>query len=642
MTLKTTFPYQPILLIIAAAACFAGVLQHEFVNLDDNVLIYQNPLIRNTYWNNLSEVFKAQFGTFDYKPIVYLSWIVEYKLFGLDPAVYHFNNLLLHILNSLLVFGLIRKIIQKLDYKEHANQVALFAALIWSLHPLRVESFAWAAEREDVLSGFFYFLGIHAWLKFSEQRRFVWLLAFGVSFVLAYLSKATAITLPVVALLSDYLCGGLSAKFDYKKLKWVLPIGLGVVLALLGLNTAGLSSWVVGDETAMHPENIANLPLFVQMLLLLSYRFVFYLGHFLAPIGLSVVYSRQVLVQQMGSMIYLMPIITAALLWLYWRYAFRDKFVFWAGAVFIVAMAPAWIIPSYGTNFVTDRYTYLGSIGLSALLPYLLLVQWPKIASVAQYILIGIVAIFALLAYNRLSVWQNSYTLFNDALTKYPKLPLALNNRGLYYLDNNNLDSAFLDFNEAVKLNPSFTTALYNRGKMLFDQKRFDEALKDFNQVLAVDSSYQLGYISRATVYAATGNDSLAFIDYNRAIAMDRYSPDAYKNMGKLYVRRNDYKNAIDSYTKYLNFSPNDPEVLYLRGMVYEMNDQMKESLSDLNKAININPNNGYYYSARSKTHYIMGNIQPAWNDAKTANAKGVPVRQEYLQILLSEGAKGN
>ncbi len=201
-------------LIVAAVTFFVFLpsLQNEFLNWDDNKLITDNYHIRSLDLNTVKWAF-TNVGLTTWHPLVFISFAVDHAIWGLDSWGFHLTNNILHSLNALLVFMLVYWLVNiagRGNEEEGRNELALVTgvvtALLFGLHPMRVESVAWVTERKDVLYAFFYLLGILAYLGYasSERRRIRFYVVSVIFFVMSLMSKPMAVTLPAVLLILDY------------------------------------------------------------------------------------------------------------------------------------------------------------------------------------------------------------------------------------------------------------------------------------------------------------------------------------------------------------------------------------------------------------------------------------------------------
>ena len=364
-----------LLLILAVITfiTFSPILQNEFLDFDDVKFIVDNPLVLGHIEGSpYVAAFEEQFRFPYYKPLVYVTWILEYQLFGLNPKVFHLTNLLIHIINVLLVFVILRTFLKRTTNSfEHLEIVAAFGALMFAIHPLKVESVAWAVERKDVLFSLFYLLGIVAYVRYLNKPNLKWMLWVAVAYLLSCLSKSHGITLVGILFLLDYLW---KRPWDKKIIleKWPVFAVSILVLFLLGFIAGPTADYISSSHVAYavdasliyDPPNLANLPAIYKSFLQMNYRFWLFLTHLLLPIKMALVYPGYKLMAGVGMLIHIFPLLSVGLLFgVYRLYKSHPTLVF--GLLFFaMSIAPVLVLQGSGTNFLSDRYTYISSLGL--------------------------------------------------------------------------------------------------------------------------------------------------------------------------------------------------------------------------------------------------------------------------------------
>lgn len=222
--------FLPIALVITFIV-LSPCLQNKFTNLDDTQYVVENSVIKELNVENLKTIFSEQFVG-NYQPITMLSYMVEYKLWGLNPFGYHLMNLLFHLLGTLFVFLIIKKL-------SGNDLIAFITSLLFGIHPLHVESVAWIAERKDVLYGFYFLWALYLYILHTKQeKQFSKYFLFSlILFVLALLSKAQAVVLPVGFFAVDFL---MKRKFTKKIILEKIPFFvLAVAFGLLAIKVQG-------------------------------------------------------------------------------------------------------------------------------------------------------------------------------------------------------------------------------------------------------------------------------------------------------------------------------------------------------------------------------------------------------------------
>ncbi|MBN3032605.1 MAG: tetratricopeptide repeat protein [Candidatus Saganbacteria bacterium] len=429
----------------AAVAALVGlvylpVLSYEFVSWDDATIIANNQQIRSLAPANLAAIFGSfHFGL--YHPLVTFSHALEYRFFGLNPLVYHLDNLLLHLINS----GLVLPLALALGWRLPA---AAGLALLFGLHPAHVESVAWAMERKDMLYAAFYLAALLSYIKYLKAGGRRWLAASFFLFFASLLSKAAAVSFPFVLLALDYYFKG---KADRTAWRAKLPF---FCLAALGGALALLARQFTGGLTHDPPFSAYNV-------VIGAYRLLFYFlprivfPWFDPPLYPGVSFSQKAF-SGLPPLYWLAPLLLCALVYLFCRLT-RERRALFGGLFFLLTLLPSCFLISVGP--AADRFTYLPALGvffwLAALLP------WNRLTG-ALFVLL-IIALLPL-TLRQEAVWRNSLTLWDSVVRRYPAAAEAWNMRGLAHAENLRLKEALADFDRALRLKPDFAIARANRG----------------------------------------------------------------------------------------------------------------------------------------------------------------------------------
>jgi len=477
--------------VAVTLAAFLPALGNGFTNWDDNVVITGNEQVAAWSFGNTGRIFTSfHYGL--YHPLVTLSFAAEHRLFGFSPYHFHLDNLLIHAANTLLVFALILMIGGDLV-------AAVVTALLFGIHPTRVESVAWAMERKDVLYAFFFFASLLLYLRTNGNRRLnpdvptsskagipkhyiVYCnrdVAVSISsFVCSLLAKAAAITLPFVLLLLDLVR---RRGIDRANLRGKVPYFL--LAAIFGV-VAVLARIFSGELTRDPPFGAANI--FIG-----SYRLIFYyLARIVWPWGDYALYPGNSFAAKnfisLPWFYLLAPVLLILLGLLFHRLFRRDRQVMFCGAFFLVTLLPALGLISVGP--FADRFTYVPAVGIFYLFG-LAVARLARRRSVAwRGALWGILLLLtiALLSATRqqCGVWRDGVSLWNRACQKYPRSIEALTMRGFAYAEQGDFERSVADLGKAIRLAPRRADVYNNRGIIYGRRGETAKALWDFDQAL--------------------------------------------------------------------------------------------------------------------------------------------------------------
>ena len=430
---------------------YLGALKSGFVNWDDNSLVYSNPNIRSLDPAFIKWAF-THVVIASWYPLTLISFAMDYALWGLDPTGYHLTNNLLHALNTALVFFFVLKLFFHLasERKEApgpggsgnlfrgAVACAMVTALLFGLHPLRVESVAWVAERKDVLYAFFYLLSLIAYCSYrglgfmpgAQRQRLFYLLSL-VFFASSLMSKAMAVSLPLVLVIIDlYIYKVRSSGAAFKLLELIkdkIPFFLlSIIFSIFTLFTHGESGTLVSLEV--------HSPL--ARLLLTFREYIFYMVKTVIPAGLAPFYplpsSIQVFTFEYIGSILIFSAVTALSVY----FIKKKSWLAAAWAYYVVTLLPVTGLFSIGAHAGADRYTYLPSLGL-LILPGLIAgavfmrpgIRNIKLLAVAAAVVVLVVS--GALTQRQIGIWKDSVTLWSYEIDIYPeRVPVAYINLG--------------------------------------------------------------------------------------------------------------------------------------------------------------------------------------------------------------------
>jgi Tfp pilus assembly protein PilF len=547
-----------VFLILATAVVFWQLFTHDFVSIDDNVYVTDNPQVQSGV---TAESIKWAFTTFYaefWHPLTWLSLMIDAQIYGSRPGGYHLTNLLLHILNTLLLYFFLRK-------ATGERWQSAFVAALFALHPLHVESVAWIAQRKDLLSTFFWLLALWSYSHFVEQpnlSRYGCALVF---FILGLMSKPMLITLPFTLLLLDYwpFC-----RFQYKGswrsfardvwpyIREKLPffaIAASAVIVTYSAQKYG------GGLNSLNPyslfDRIANA--------LISYGV--YIWKMIWPQNLAFFYPfpDNLPVWQVIATALALGFSTALALKLKNN---RPYFIFgWLW--YLGTLVPVIGLVKIGDFAMADRYTYVPLIGLFIITSWGaldLLRKWRNKTLVLTLAVLTVLASFAAVTRAQLKYWSNSITLYEHAIQVTRNNFLAHYALGDILAGKGKFDEAIYHFAEAVQSRPDKATLQNTLGRTLASQGMFDEALPHLMAALQIkkhfaEAHYNIGITLAAKHRYAEAVDHLSTA-LNLHLKLNQSKHFSDKNgLSEYFERGNVYENAqkideaIDQYTRALS-----------------------------------------------------------------------------------------
>jgi hypothetical protein len=419
---------------------FRPFLHVQFLSLDDPQYITQNPLLRSLSWQGVRRIWESfYFG--QYQPLVHLSYLLERHLFGSDPFVYRFTNILLHVVNVGFVYVWISRL-------TRSRLTGVLTALLFGLHPLRAESVVWLSARKDVLFGFFYFLGMIRYLAYVRGGRKKDYVFSGIFFLLSLLSKpALAVTWPLAVVLVD----GYEGRWRSRG-AWLEKIPF----FLLSLVFVFVIFWAARSFPLIVLPGHSGVAFRVACSCSAA---LFYMGKMLCPVRLSAVYAWPLGGQMEAAAVLL------AVLMLSFAYAVRRlspqarKNICFGAGIFLAGILPALHLSAAGqTMFAADRYTYIASVGLSYLAALGLAWLFSSRRRFFPVCLLtaAMISGLGILTWQRTAVWKNDGVLWSDVLEKCPLFVDAYLNRGDYLEGLKDDDGALRDYAAGMALASRF------------------------------------------------------------------------------------------------------------------------------------------------------------------------------------------
>ncbi len=501
-----------IFLIVVSCAAFGRIAGNNFVNFDDSEYITGNNNIKSGFnLENIKWAFTAVVVG-NWHPLTLISHILDWQLFGANASGHHLISLCLHIGAVIFLFLFLNKTTNNL-------WPSAFAAVLFALHPLRVESVAWAAERKDVLSMFFGMACIYAYAFYAVNSKLSRYLLCLILFVLALMSKPMLVTVPFVLMLLDYWPlkrwqkaidepgKGFNStdRLIWEKVPFVLLAIVSSIITLWAQNKGGALASV---ERLHFPERGTNA--------IISY--VAYLGQIFWPVNLAVFYPY-------GHSFLLWPVLVSFLILIgitiIVLYAIRRMpFLFVGWFWYLGTLVPVIGLIQVGTQSMADRYTYLPSIGIAIMLAWGLL-SCIKSDNIRKKILlpaaIAVLAILTVLTWQQCGYWKNSVELFNHALQVTKNNYLAHNSRGITYGETGQTQLAIDDFNKAIDLNHVYFKAYNNRGFAYAKLGQYQRAVENYNEAIRLKPDYAKAYTNRAVAFMNQGNKILGCYDAQKA-----------------------------------------------------------------------------------------------------------------------------
>ena len=588
----------PIVAVVGVTALvYAPTLGNGFVDFDDQTNLVENPYFRSLGPRALAWMFTHVEG--HYIPLTWLSFAIDHQLWGMNPAGYHLTSLLLHLANTVVWYLILIRLLRSAavagapdSWRERL--AAACGAAAFALHPLRVESVAWATERRDVLSGLFVLLTIHSYLAAHgapRERSARVPVAALCWYALSVLAKPVGMTLPLVLVVLD-----------------VYPLRrLTSVRAALGRDRAVLIEKVpfvvIGLATAV-VEGIAESRLDTFYTLAehgvggrvgqAFYVLAFYVAKTIAPFRLSPLYPIPVGWQLWRTDVVVATIAVVAVTALLVRARARHPWALAAWTAYVVLLAPVLGFAQAGPHLAADRYTYLATLGFAAVLAGALSAVGRRGAArayrAAYAATIAWLAVLAVLTWRQVGVWHDSVALWETAVRVDPECYVCRNNLGNAFLRANRVDDAVVHFRAALAIQPGDADAYANLGNVAERAGRAEDARREYERALAIDPLHASAQTNLGRLLLADGEIDEAVSRFESALRREPMLGEAHLNLGVALLRRGDLDAAERALRRAAEILPDSALAPYDLGLVQVRRGQRAAALESFRRAAALDP----------------------------------------------------
>jgi len=642
---------------ILVAITFWGLkscLSFEFLAWDDIDSVLKNETLaafsKEWKWGNVISIFKTNvLGA--YIPLPVLSFAIEKYFFAHDPIkhamVFHLTNLLLHVACTFTVYCILANMLKN-------RYAVLFGAILFGIHPMRIESVAWITERKDVLYGFFFLLALYFYIQYikSDKNKSKWyILAIGCS-ILSYFSKIQAVTLPLSFLVIDYYFNRNWYKpklLIIEKLPWWT---LSLLFGCINIFFLQKSGAIQSEQNSLNYGMIGNLSIG-------AYSYFVYLYKAILPYPLSPLYPYPVK-PTVPFYLALIGIPISLFVIIRWAWIRKKTSIITGLAFFTVNVMFMLQIVQAGQCFLADRYTYIAYFGLFFLAAKVIewLLSERRTFNTITYsgMVICIIAMF-FVSNAQIKIWKNTGTLWEHTLKLYPDSYIPWSNAADYYTEKGSYLKAIYYYKEALELQAEKEKAYNNLSKAYTDyafslngntpnemsekRKFLDSALIYYNKGYAIDSikghknnllTAKL-LINRGVCKAGLQLYNEALIDIQKGLLVDSLNQKGLNNLAVIYIITNQNELAIKSLNALIRFEPYNNGDLYVeRAVCKAKTNSFQEALIDIDKAISINNTSPVYFLERAKILKIIGRNEESIKDAKHAQDLGATVPEGLLK----------
>jgi tetratricopeptide (TPR) repeat protein len=629
------------LLGAAVLAVYSQAPQCAFVGLDDPDYVVLNTDIQHGLnWRSITWAFTTGHAA-NWHPLTWLSHTMDCQLYGLEPAGHHVTSLLLHLASSILLFLLLNRL-------TGALWRSAWVAAIFALHPLRVESVVWVAERKDVLSTFFWMLTVGAYVLYAEEfkvqpafaeatagkrSRFKVFYALALAlFAFALMSKSMVVTLPFVLLLLDYWPLGrleFGPRFSWRLIVEKIPFFLLAVGASAVTFLVQSGSGVVASLSAIPlSDRLANVPV----------AYVRYLGKIFWPSGLAVFYGREHWnFYQVAGAVFLLVLVTLYVLRQMRAQPYLAVGWFW----FLGMLVPIIGLVQQGHQSLADRFTYLPSVGLTIMLAWGVCdfaARRPLLLKTAAALAALTVAVCAVLTPRQIAFWRTPVSLYAHAADISDQDYQTCFYVGCAALEQGYFPRAARCFERALKVagksapKSFLAEAKNNLGCALLEQGQVPNAISNFESALVLQPAYPQAFYNMGRAFLTNQQPDVAVDCFQRALALDPGVAEIHYKLANALVQSGRPAQAIDQYSQALQLRPGMDEAA--NNLAWLLATCSDRSLRDGNRAITL------ARQASERSHdqnpVILGTLAAAYAEAGKL-PEAVATAQEARQLALAQ-----
>ena len=583
---------------------YLPIVRNGFVGYDDQGYITENTHVSTGLsWPNIVWAFKSDEQA-NWHPLTWISHMADCQMFGLNPAGHHFINILLHTTNTLLIFFLLKQMTREL-------WASALVAAFFGWHPLHVESVAWASERKDVLSTFFWLLTMIVYVKYTRKPGAFAYLAALVLFACALMSKPMAVTLPFVLLLMDFwplnrfASVDRNATHDFSNQNPGISLRTIAFLVLEKLPFFALSlldcyvTFLV-QKSGGAVLSVAALPF--------SYRFanalwsyLRYISNLLCPMGLSVIYPYKAHLPVVLVAISIVLLVIWSGLFLVWRKKFRYLLVGWLW--FLGTLVPTIGLIQVGAQSMADRYMYIPSIGLFILIVWGIkdLIRFNP--ACRNYCLVaGATALTLCLVMTswQIRYWRDTVTLFVHAIKVTGDNGVAYFTLGTVYEQTGDRTNALALYKKSVEIDPNYLPSQICLGRMLLVNGDYQNAKPHLDYAELLNNRDPDLEVNMGLLLQQAGRNDEGVSHVRRAVQMNPESAQNHYYLAYALEKMTNTTEAIQEFSTTLQLQPDYPDARYGLAAALTTAGRTNEAIAQYQIEIQQHPKN-------LEAHYNLG-----------------------------------
>jgi len=581
-----------LLLVLSTVAIYHQVAKFDFINLDTDQYVYENNIVKEGLTaRNIRWAFSTMHLT-NWHPLTWLSHMLDVELYGLNPGRHHLTNVLFHIANTLLLFGLLRRMTGTIW------RSGLVAAL-FALHPLHIESVVWIAERKDVLSTFFGILAIWSYVYYALHRRLGAYVLAMLFFALSLMAKPMMVTLPFGLLLLDYwplkrfrfetgkkADGSMGKTASHRspaaliveKIPFIVLSAASCVITFYAQKTGGAVVSFVLHPLAFRISNAAV-------------AYAAYIGKMFWPGNLAIFYPHPGVwpVWHFLASCLLLTAVSAVAI----RFIKSRPWLLVGWLWYLGTLVPVIGLVQVGHQAMADRYTYIPLIGLFIIISWGfcdLLRGWKFQKSVSAAFGVGVIVVLMAVSWQQIGHWKNSTAVFKHALEVTQNNSVAHNNYATGLAIQGRTSEATKHFKIALEISPNSANTHLNLGLALFAQGNLEEARRSLTKALQIKPNEATAFNYLGKIQNRLGAPERAVPEFRQAININPAYAEAYNNLGISLYRLGKADQAIPHYLQAIKIKPSFYEAYNNAGAALIKLGEINKAIAFFKEAVRIAP----------------------------------------------------
>jgi protein O-mannosyl-transferase len=541
-----------VLLVVITALCYVNSLRSDFV-FDDMVIVYSPGMLGI---HNLHDVGAYVGGP---RTILFLTYALNHYFGGLNTFGYHLVNVLLHLLNVLLVYGILLTALRQVESKS-ATPAAFAGALIFGVHPLFSSAVSYVAGRSSVLCATFYFSSVLMFLKGLDAKRrsarVIYFLCTGLFFWFAWMTKQEAITLPLL------LAGIVFLRSEKRDWRWIALLAATPLVAafLIRKQLSAMFASIAANEQLVNAGfgTILSGSAFVETYF--TSVVTYYLPRLMVPIRLSIDPDIVPVEHWYSSEFLLSLLLLGVLVGLMLHFRKSQRLISLGIAALMISPLLAYgIMPL--PDVVLEHRTYIPGLGIALLAAWLFDRLQRNYANVAVPAFGVVAALFVVMTIQHNRVWANNITLWEDAAVKAPTKARTHFNLAQSYQNVGRYPDALHEYNRALELKPDLFAAYSNMSGILLNQGDMGKAQEVLQKVVALAPNFAEGFINLGVFYVRLRQPDKALEVLDRAVKLAPESYPAHFNRGEALTLKGDFKAALEGYKEAARLRPDIPQI---------------------------------------------------------------------------------